>query len=254
MRRAVLFGPGRRDMRRAVVIVAVLAFLAAAAPAAAETWTVQQQRGPAAVVQHDEEAGTLSPSVTRDGTTVLEPSPLGIVTAEADLSSGLRFLGRSDRRVNERYETTVGKELDRRARMTESRFELAGAGGARLDVVVRASDDGVAYRYVVPEDRGAVLREASAFTVPAGATAWLGRHRRDYENPFIEYTAAGAPAAEFMIPALFEVGGSYLLLAESGLDGGYSGSRLVHEEGTGTYRIELWHEQVQLDGAPRGAP
>jgi alpha-glucosidase len=50
-----------------------------------------------------------------------------------------------------------------------------------------------------------------------------------------------------MTPALFDVDGTYLLVAESGLDGGYSGARLVHTAGSGSYRVQLWDAAV--DGA-----
>ena len=46
-----------------------------------------------------------------------------------------------------------------------------------------------------------------------------------------------------MHPALFEAGGRYVLLTEADVDGRYSGSRLVHEAGTGTYRIRFWDER-----------
>ncbi|MEQ7008994.1 glycoside hydrolase family 97 catalytic domain-containing protein [Actinopolymorpha sp. B17G11] len=220
--------------------------------AAAERWTVRapDPGGPVADLTYDAVTGTVALSVSRGGTTVLEPSTVGIVTEQANLAAGLRFTGRSDRVVLERYATTVGKRIQRQTPMTEARFGFEGEGGAKLSLVVRVSADGVAYRYVLPADYGAVTGEASAFTVPADASAWLARHRRDYENPFLEYTAASAPLADFQVPALFEVDGTYLLLTESALDGSYSGPRLLHEAATGTYRLDVsfWDPQIAVDG------
>ncbi|MFC4013761.1 glycoside hydrolase family 97 catalytic domain-containing protein [Nonomuraea purpurea] len=204
--------------------------------------------GPEAEVALDPATGALTFGVTRRGARVLEPSPVGIITERADLSQGLRLLHRKDRPVAEHYTTAAGKRLKRSALMREAVFALAGADGARLDLVVRVARDGVAYRYRLPGDQGAVLRETSAFTLEGDAPAWLALHRRDYENPFIQYTAKSAPSAEFMVPALFETGGGYALITESGLDGRYSGPRLAHEEGTGTYRVRLWDERVQAEG------
>jgi hypothetical protein len=244
--------------------------VAAPARAAGATWTVTAPAGsgqgspglaaaggaagaghppaPTAVVHHDAAAGTVSLAVSRGGREVLRPGPLGIRTEQVDLSRGLRLRGRSDRLVTEHYTTTVGKRRVRHALMREARFAFAGDGGARLDLVVRVSRDGVAYRYVLPENRGAVLGEASAFTVPPASPAWLARFRYDYENPFLQTTAGGAEAAEYLHPALFEVNGTYVLLAESDVDGRYSGGRLVHDAGTGTYRVKLWDEKVLVNG------
>ncbi|SEG95319.1 alpha-glucosidase [Nonomuraea solani] len=220
-------------------MVAGLLIAPAASPA---TWTVEAPGGgPAATVRLDEH-GSPSVSVSRDGATVLDPSPLGLTTEQADLTTGLSLTGRSSRIVVEKYATTAGKRLKRMSVMKESRFRLT-RGDSRLDLVVRAARDGVAYRYELP-GAGAVVGEASAFAVPGGSTAWLAGHRRDYENPFIRY--ADVPAAEYQMPALFRAGRDYLLLAESALDGSYTGPRLVHDQST--YKIALWDARVPYTG------
>lgn len=132
--------------------------------------------------------------------------------------------------------------------MTETRFSFAGDGGARVDLVVRAAQDGIAYRYALPENQGSVLGETSAFQVPVDATSWLATYRRDYENPFVQGTAGSAAAGEYLHPALFDVAGNYALLTESSVDGDCSGGRLVHESGSGTYRVKLWDERVSVGG------
>lgn len=220
------------------------------ARAAEAGWTVRDRPdGPTAELRLDRASGALDLSVSRAGETVLAPSPVGIVTERADLSTGLSFLGRSDRTVREHYRTAAGKTRNRTVHMREARFRFRTGAGARLDVVVRASADGVAYRYDLPGDTGDVLREASAFTLPEGSSAWLGDYRKDNENLFNAYTAAGAPAGEYMMQALFRTGSSYALVAESDLTGSYSGARLAHDAGSSTYRVKLWDAQVQTTGA-----
>ncbi|MEU6253962.1 glycoside hydrolase family 97 catalytic domain-containing protein [Streptomyces sp. NPDC047043] len=204
---------------------------------------------PRAQVALDGTTGTLSLSVSRGGRTVIEPSPVGIVTEQADLSTDLRFLHRKDRLVDERYRTKSGKRLERRALMNETRLSFATPAGARLDLVVRASADGVAYRYVLPAGHGDVLGEKSAFNLPSDASAWLGTYRVDNEGQFARYTAASAPTGDYSDQALFATDGGYTLLAESDLTGSYSGARLAHDQGSGTYRIKLADDRVHTDGA-----
>ncbi|ONI84815.1 hypothetical protein ALI22I_30475 [Saccharothrix sp. ALI-22-I] len=96
---------------------------------------------------------------------------------QADLSRGLRLVGRATRPVVQHYRTTVGKHLTRDALMTETRFAFAGDGGARVDLVVRAAKDGIAYRYTLPKNLGPVLGEASAYRIPPDATSWLATYR-----------------------------------------------------------------------------
>ncbi|MER6158926.1 glycoside hydrolase family 97 catalytic domain-containing protein [Streptomyces sp. NPDC001868] len=237
----------------------LVAALLTTVPARAEphdrAWAVSASaHAPRARVSLDSTTGALSLAVSRGGRTVVEPSPVGIVTEQADLSQGLRFLHRKDRTIDERYRTKAGKRLDRRVRMNESRLSFATAAGARLDLVVRASADGVAYRYVLPAGHGDVLGETSAFNLPADAKAWLGTYRADNEGQFVQYTAASAPTGAYSDQALFATDGGYTLLAESDLTGAYSGARLTHEQGSGTYRIKLADERITADGGPLATP
>lgn len=212
-------------------------------------WAVSAApHAPRARIALDDTTGSLSLAVSRDGRTVVEPSPVGIVTEQADFSKDLRFLRRKDRLVDERYRTKSGKRLDRRVRMNETRLSFATTAGARLDLVVRASADGVAYRYVLPAAYGDVLGETSAFNLPADAGAWLSTYRVDNEGQFAPYTAATAPTNAYSPQALFSTPGGYILLAESDLTGSYSGARLAHTQGSGAYRVQLADERVEADG------
>jgi alpha-glucosidase len=230
--------------RAAIVVSTLIAGLLTAIPANAQEWSVNSWGGPTATIKVDN--GTVSLAVSEAGRTVLEPSPVGIVTERADLSKGLRLVRRTTRPVIEHYDTKAGKDLDRTVLMTESRFTFDGA--ARFDLVVRASKDGVAYRYALPGDTGAILNETSAFNIPAGSAAWLAKYRQDYENLVVQTTSDGADAAEFMHPALFDVGGTYVNITESDVDGRDSGARLVHDAGTSTYRIKYWDDKVLVNG------
>ncbi|MFH8897767.1 glycoside hydrolase family 97 catalytic domain-containing protein [Streptomyces coeruleorubidus] len=237
----------------AALCTALAATLLTTAPAGAEqrehAWTVTvAANAPRARIALDDSTGTLSLSVTRGGRTVIEPSPVGLVTERADFSKDLRFLRGKNRTVEERYRTRSGKRLDRRVRMNETRLSFATPAGARLDLLVRAAADGVAYRYVLPAGHGDVLGETSAFNLPPDAGAWLGTYRPDNEGQFTEYTAATAPTGTYSPQALFATDGGYTLLAESDLTGAYSGARLAHDKGTGTYRVELADDRVKTDG------
>ncbi|MFK0110266.1 glycoside hydrolase family 97 catalytic domain-containing protein [Streptomyces sp. NPDC091217] len=245
--------PGRTVV--AALCAGLAATLLTTAPAARaeqrqpHTWTVSEAaHAPRARISLDDTTGALSLAVSRDGRTVIEPSPLGIVTEQADLSQGLRFLHRKDRTVDERYRAKSGKRLDRRVHMNETRLSFATAAGARLDLVVRASADGIAYRYVLPAQLGDVLGETSAFDLPADAGVWLSTYRVDNEGQFNQYTAATAPTGAYSDQALFATDGGYTLLAESDLTGTYSGARLAHTQGTGTYRVQLADDRVHTDG------
>ncbi len=259
--------PMRERFRRAVSGVALSALLGSglavaaaapstAAPRPANTWTVNEPGRSALSAELGlDPSGELRLAVDRGGAPVLLPGRLGIRTASHDLTKGLRFVKRRERTVHESYRMTTGKQLRRSATMRESTFTFRGADGARLGVVVRVSDDGVAYRYLL-DDRGPVTveREASTFEVPTDARAWVQPYVTSYETERTETTAGAANEARpgtctgdtcsFGYPTLFEVGGTYVLLTEADVDGRYSGSHLDHADGTSAYSVAL------ADGAP----
>ncbi|BCY11437.1 glycoside hydrolase family 97 protein [Actinoplanes sp. L3-i22] len=214
--------------------------LAGAQPAAAATtWTVAGNGTAAAQVSLDN--GALTFAVTSSGRSVLSPAPIGIVTGAADLTRGLTFTSRADRSVTESYTMTTGKQRSRQTTYAESTLSFTGTGGARLDVVVRASGTGVAYRYVLPGSGPvSVTREASSWSVPAGSNAWLAPPHDEDQGRWITTTAGGAPTgSDYRIPALFEVGGTFALVAETDLDGRYAAGYLTHPAGSGTYTVAL---------------
>src|SRR5690349_17242307 len=143
--------------------------------AAAVTWTVTgPSAGSPTSAQVTLDNGVPSFAVLRGGTTVLSPSPIGIETAAADLTKNLTFTQRADQTVTETYAMTTGKKRSRQTVYTQTTLSFTGTGGARLDIVVRVSDTGAAYRYVLPgSGTVTVRREASSWTVPTTAPAWL---------------------------------------------------------------------------------
>src|SRR4051812_10944550 len=214
---------------------------------AADRWPVSLPGGVTAEVAHTGEGG-LTFAVSRDGATVLAPAPLGLRTKTADLTRDLRFVRRTDRVVDEHYTMTTGKRLQRHARAAETTLSFTGPGETQLDVVVRAAADGVAYRYVLPAG-GTITGEASSFTPPAAAPAWLLPYSPNYEKVRVETTASGAAAGDYGFPSLFDTGdGGYTLLTESDVDGRYSGARLTHAAGGATYTIKLADAAVTGSG------
>jgi alpha-glucosidase len=224
-----------------VLLTAALVLSLTPAPAApaAQEWTVAKEPVTARLTL---DGGRLAFGV--DG--VLAPAPIGIRTTAADLSSGLTYQGRTSRTVREKYTMTTGKQLKRDTTLRESTFDFTGAGGARLQVVVRVSDEGAAYRYVLP-DGATVTGEASSYAIPANADAWLLPYSPNYEETRIQTTAGAAPAADYGFPSLFRVGGNYVLLSESDVDGRYDGARLTHA-GSGAYTIKLADQQITATG------
>jgi hypothetical protein len=220
--------------------------------ASAQQWTLQSPDQATAIVVTLSARGDLSWRVTRRGAAILGDSPLGIRREDQAFVEALKAVGASPERViDERYTMPHGKRREHHVRGRERTLSFANPSGARLDVIIRAHDDGVAVRYRFP-DRGSavktVVEEITGFRVPPGSIGYLlphqtpGKYEPAYEDFFVE-VPAGTNAARpdgWSFPALFKTpDGRWLLLTESALDGEYCGTRLASEAANGVYRIRF---------------
>ena len=188
-------------------------------------------------------------SITDPNGQSLVDAAIGLRTTQADLTHDLHLVGNTQRMIDERYRMTTGKRLERNDHLAETRYALQNDKGQRLDLVVRVANDGVAFRYELPgTTQATVLGEATAYTLPADARAWLLPYNPQYEKERIETTAGTAAPGDFGYPSLFRVGDRYLLLTEANADGRYDGSRLTHAANTGRYALTLADARVDSNG------
>lgn len=96
-------------------------------------------------------------SVTRDGRQVIDPSPLGpVLTPQGALGKGARVVDVTRSDFDERFELPWGKTATVRDRHVLGRVTFETPAGLRWVVELRAYDDGVAFRYLLPEQKGLV--------------------------------------------------------------------------------------------------
>jgi alpha-glucosidase len=191
---------------------------------------------------------------------VLGLSPLGITRSDESFVEGLSFLTESTRAVDERYDLLRGKRSHYANRGVERALSFENARHGRIDLVVRAFDDGFAFRYRFPERDGGrhtVVSEETGFRVPDGARGFMGahdrrrNHRPDYESSWQLSVPAGTASdnpAGWIFPALFETPAHrWLLLTESGLDASYCATHLAATAPGGVYRI-AFPDPGEVDG------
>lgn len=123
--------------------------------------------------------GGLFYGVDRDGEPVVLPSRLGFEFAgAAPLRDNLTMTGAERDSHDETWTQPWGEVETVRDHYNELRVSVAegGAPSRRFDVVFRAFDDGVAFRYEVPDQPGLaafeVTRELTEFTLADDGRAW----------------------------------------------------------------------------------
>ncbi|MBR3628871.1 MAG: glycoside hydrolase family 97 catalytic domain-containing protein, partial [Oscillospiraceae bacterium] len=158
-------------------------------------------------------------SVHKDtGEVVIEPSQLGIVTTDVDMSSG--FTGAAPTPTfseqDETYSMPYGKHHDIRNHYTEMSFPLQ-KGDTIMTVTFRVYDDGVGYRYSF--NKGAAIKsEASQIIFPQNSTFWGNWPNATYEWDMVELSTQKITDAwaDYSCPFTGHVAGhSWVLVSEA---------------------------------------
>ena len=206
--------------------------------------------------------------VAYDGQTVIAPSALGLVTNIGDYSQGLAQKSVVTKTVKESYALRNIKQSHVDYEATEAVVSYEQDGQNVMDIIFRVSNRDVAFRYKVYPKKEArvcvVERETSGFLLPDGTTTFLcpqskpmggfARTSPSYETPYTTDDAMGKNGwgEGYTFPCLFKAPAGWVLISETGTDGGYVGCRLLNETG-GTYRIGF-PQQGELNGVGSVTP
>lgn len=122
-------------------------------------------------------------SVSKNNTTLILWSSLGLACAEQDLTSGFEITDTESQFFSDKWETVWGEERVIEDRHYEMRVALLHQSGVRMDVLFRVFDDGIAFRYIFPEQEMRSLTitdEISEYRFAADHAAWSIPWRTEY--------------------------------------------------------------------------
>ncbi len=173
-------------------------------------------------------------SVSWRGRPVLDPAPIGLRFADRPVAA-LRISGIARRAHDGTVTGLVGKASHARDRYAEAVLTLSG-GEAPLELIVRAYDDGVAYRWRFRSQGAFALADEDAgFGVPPAADAWV-MPVDGFGSSYEEYYHAGpigqaAPAGALLaLPVLIKRGDAWAGITEAALHD-WAGLYLVRRDG-----------------------
>jgi alpha-glucosidase len=151
----------------------------------------------------------LTYTVTLDGATVIEPSPLDMRMDGYDLSSGVVLNNLEEYKIDETY-PWHGVHSTAINRCNGAKVSLTHDLSQTVYVLeIRAFNDGVTYRHVIAGDANVVRvpNEYSQFILPVGSTVWYhdldGHYEAEYNKQDISEVGAGewaGPPLTFQLP------------------------------------------------------
>lgn len=231
-------------MKKLQILLALAAVFALNARAA-ET-KVTSPDGRIAVTINDNN-NRASYSVTLDGKDFILPSALGLETSIGDYTQGLTMGEAKVEPIRNEYVARNLKKsyIDYKANRLVVPFSKDGK--QVFDVTFQVSNTDVAFRYTIFPQREAkvcvIKRETTGFVIPTGSTTFLcpqsgpmsgfARTSPSYETHYTADDQMGKNGwgEGYTFPCLFRNGDNgWLLISETGTDGGYCGCRLLNEK------------------------
>jgi len=169
------------------------AALLIAAPAAGQTLEVVSPDGANRVVVALDRQGVPNYTVQRRGELILAPAPIALDLDRDMMGWGMAVTGSEASSADTRYRIVLGKAAEGRDHYNQRIIHLQERGGAkrRMDLILRAYDDGIAFRMLVPVQpatAAAVVRyERTGFYFPQPWKCWgfnVGRFGSSHEGEF----------------------------------------------------------------------
>jgi len=189
---------------------------------------------------------------------VLPVSPLGILRADQQFVSNLKFIGESKPvAVHDKYEMLTGKRKLCENFGSEKTFNYQNSSKQPLNITFRVYNNGIAFRYTFPNSSDSSLsirEEATGYVIPNGTTRWMQPFDQSYEN-FYPLNTSGTNEknnSEWGYPALYKVNNQplWVLISEAGITRQNCAARLNNKQNTELYKVSYppakkgWHSGV----------
>ncbi|MDR1060624.1 MAG: glycoside hydrolase family 97 catalytic domain-containing protein [Clostridiales bacterium] len=192
--------------------------------------------GPTGVASSVGATGSAGPATQVGSIAVIEPSSLGIKTGDTDFYDGMAFVSTEVTSWNNTYSIPGGKKSVYVDNAVQREY-VVQKDSRPLKIIIRAYDDGIAFRYRIPGPGAAnVEKEYTECRLPDGTGGWGHPWVNTYEGFWQYYDPASLAGAEVTMPFLASINGGavWALLTEASVynaDGTYCPSVLKGSAG-----------------------
>jgi hypothetical protein len=166
---------------------------------------------------------------------------LGLSRSDQEFSKDLKFLKAGKPvTINEQYTALHGKRSVCRNSANEVVVGFENSGNAKLNLILRAYNDGVAFRYEFPDKVGtfAVKDELTSYLVPDSTKRWMEKFNPANEGLY-STMSDGNNQQDWGYPALFNTPDKacWYLIHEADVNRSYCGSKLSNATEKTKYKI-----------------
>jgi len=144
--------------------------------------------------------------------------------------------------INEEYIALHGKRSNCANTANEIILYFENPSKAKLNLILRAYNDGVTFRYEFPEKTGKFIikEELTSYLIPEKCQRWLEKFDLSNEGLYTEMNASGEQQ-DWCYPALFRNNdeSAWYLIHEADVDRNYAASKLSNKNTNSKYKVTL---------------
>ena len=158
---------------------------------------------------------------------------------EYDFTGKLKQKGVSFSKIDEKYTLPTGKVSTYQNKANEMKVNYANAYGKNMQLLVRAYNDGIAFRYAFENaEIMQVKEENTMLTIPETSNMWAMEHQNDAEGFYLKRPLSEMTKPLYALPALVETpNGKWLLIHEADVLGRSAAASLSEYKGDGKFAI-----------------
>jgi hypothetical protein len=170
---------------------------------------------------------------------------LGLLRSDQDFSRELELRNTSKPKlISEIYTALHGKRAQCSNLANEVMVFFETPGKAKMNLIIRAYNDGIAFRYEFPEKKGTftINDEFTSYIIPDSTERWLQKFDLSNEGLYSKMKDA-AIQQNWSYPALFHTtdNSCWYLIHEADVDRSYCATKLSNHKVNNAYKITLPH-------------
>ncbi|MDR0796320.1 MAG: glycoside hydrolase family 97 protein [Tannerella sp.] len=169
---------------------------------------------------------------------------------EYDFTGKLTQKDVSFAKIDEEYTLPTGKVSVYQNKANEMTVGFANASGKTMNLLVRAYNDGVAFRYAFENSNAMpVNEERTTLVIPEESNVWAMEYKMDSEGYYLKRSPSEMTNPLYILPVLVETNnGDWLLVHEADVLGRSAASSLSNHQGEGRFSLTTTYPELEQGG------
>ncbi|MBN1927543.1 MAG: glycoside hydrolase family 97 catalytic domain-containing protein [Prolixibacteraceae bacterium] len=168
---------------------------------------------------------------------------LGLLRSDGDFSKNLTFIRKSKTiSINESYTSLLGKRSQCNNKANEMVVSFENRQKSKMNLIIRAYNDGVTFRYEFPEKEGdfVINDELTSYSIPDSTERWLEKFDLSNEGLYSNMNNSEVQQ-NWCYPALFREKESHCwyLIHEADVNRDYCATKLSNTSTSQEYKVTL---------------